>query len=277
VLLTHGEPSWSYLNRKLIPPLLAAGHRVVLFDQVGFGRSDKPSQEADYSYARHIAWNEDLLINHLDLTNVTALFQDWGGLLGLRVVANHPDRFARLLIANTFLPTGDVPSPVTSSGGPAMTEGFYGWKTFCHKSQLAGDGVAVLMGRGTAGPSNPGQGNGPGKIGPEEAAAYGAPFPDETYKAGARAFPELVPTPSDDATGRPQPLQSAENAVAWASVFTKWEKPLLTAFGETDKVMAGMDATWQTACPGAKGQAHTIIKGAGHFLQVCTRSSPGNP
>ena len=107
LLLTHGEPSWSYLYRKMVPPLLAKGYRLVLFDQVGFGRSDKPTKEEDYSYARHIAWNEDLLIKHLDLHNVTGVFQDWGGLLGLRVVAAHPDRFRRLVIANSFLPVCD--------------------------------------------------------------------------------------------------------------------------------------------------------------------------
>ena len=255
ILLPHGEPSWSYLNRKLIPPLLEAGHRVVLFDQVGFGRSDKPVKEEDYSYERHVAWNEDLLINHLDLRGVTALLQDWGGLLGLRVVATHPERFRRLCLANTFLPTCD-------DSFFAVNEGFYGWKTFAASSKLAGDRLASMMIRGTAGPSAGLE----GAISKAEAAAYGAPYPTDEYKAGARVFPELVPTPPSDPTGRPQLHGGEENKAAW-KVLEALQIPVLTAFGDNDPVMAGCDKIWQERCVGAKGQPHCLIKGAGHFVQ----------
>ena len=108
ILLTHGQPTWSYLNRRLVRPLVNQGHRVIMFDQVGFGWSDKPTQKHDYTYERHVAWNEDLLCNHLNLNNLTAVFQDWGGLIGLRVTARNANRFSRLVLANTILPTGDI-------------------------------------------------------------------------------------------------------------------------------------------------------------------------
>lgn len=123
VLLTHGNPTWSYLNRRLVRPLLERGHRVVLFDQVGCGQSDKPADVSDYTYDRHVMWNEDLLCNHLNLSNVTALMQDWGGLIGLRVAANHPARFDRLVISNTILPTCDV----SFEGEAYVGQGFYDW------------------------------------------------------------------------------------------------------------------------------------------------------
>ena len=263
LLLTHGEPSWSYLYRKMVPPLLAKGYRLVLFDQVGFGRSDKPTEEEDYSHARHIAWNEDLLIKHLDLHNVTGVFQDWGGLLGLRVVAAHPDRFRRLVIANTFL-------PVCDDSIFEVPEGFFQWKAFAKMSGLKGDGDAedriakMMASSGTA--LRLGQGD-VRNISDAEALAYAAPFPSDDYKAGARAFPELVPTAPSDPTGRPQPEQGAENRAAWEEVFSKFEKPVITAFGDQDNVMVGTDTFWHENCPGCAGQAHTMIEGAGHFVQ----------
>lgn len=253
VLLTHGEPSWSYLNRNLVPPLLDQGYRVVLFDQVGFGQSDKPVSESDYSYYRHVMWNEDLLINHLNLKDITAVFQDWGGLLGLRVVARNPTRFARFVVANTFLPTGD-------NAQLKVNDGFYNWKNFVHKTGLRKEGtVGRVVGRGAAGPSNP-------KLSAAEIAAYDAPFPTEEHKAGARIFPELVPTPDNDQTGRPQDAGREENKAAWA-VLTEWRKPVLCAFASDDIVMKGGDQVWLDNCPGTKGQPHVQIPGCGHFLQ----------
>ena len=267
LLLTHGEPSWSYLYRHMIPPLLAKGHRLLLFDQVGFGRSDKPAREQDYSYERHVAWGEDLLINHLDLHNVTGVFQDWGGLLGLRVVAAHPDRFRRLVIANTFM-------PVCDDSFFEVSDGFYGWKRLAARSQLQSDGeggggehdmLANLMGGAGTGLRLP-QGD-LRLISAEERLAYIAPFPSDEYRAGARRFPELVPTSPSDPTGRPQPLGGEENRRAWTECFDVFQKPVITAFGDEDTVMAGAEKIWQERCPGCRGQAHTYIKGANHFLQ----------
>jgi haloalkane dehalogenase len=235
VLMLHGEPSWSYLYRKMIPIVVAAGHRVVAPDLVGFGRSDKPVRREDYTYQRHVDWMRHVLLG-LDLRDVTLVCQDWGGLLGLRLVAEHPERFARVVTANTFLPTGDVPA------GPA----FLAWKEYSQTTPDFQLGRIVSGGSATALP-------------PEVVAAYDAPFPDDRYKAGARQFPLLVPVTPDDPAAEP-------NRKAW-KVLSRWTKPWLTAFSDGDPVTVGGDRIFQERIPGAKGVRHTTIAGGGHFLQ----------
>jgi haloalkane dehalogenase len=235
VLLLHGEPSWSYLYRKMIPVLLQAGLRVVAPDLVGFGRSDKPARREDYTYQRHVDWMLGFVCT-LDLEDITLVCQDWGGLIGLRLVAEHGHRFARVVAANTFLPTGDQPVP------PA----FLAWQKFSQEVPELPIGQIIQMGCVTTLP-------------PEVIAAYEAPFPDERYKAGARQFPLLVPTRPDDPASEP-------NRKAWQAL-RRWKKPFLTAFSDQDPITRGADLLLQSLIPGAAGQPHTTIQGAGHFLQ----------
>jgi haloalkane dehalogenase len=235
ILLLHGEPSWSYLYRHMIPLLADAGHRVVAPDLVGFGRSDKPAAPEDYSYQRHLDWLWGT-IEALALREITLVCQDWGGLLGLRIVAEHPERFARVVAANTALPTGE--------GSPS--EGFTAWRTF---SQTVPElPIARILQAGST-----------TKLSDAVLAAYEAPFPDERYKAGARAFPVLVPISPED------PAASA-NRRAWEAL-RRFEKPFLTAFSDEDKVLGGLEGPFQREIPGARGRAHPTIRGAGHFLQ----------
>jgi haloalkane dehalogenase len=219
----------------MIPLLTAAGLRVVAPDLVGFGRSDKPADRADYSYARHVDWMRQALFDGLGLADLTLVGQDWGGLIGLRLVAEHPDRFSRVVVANTFLPTGDDP----------VSEAFLRWQRFATESPRFDIGRVVADATTTPLP-------------PEVVAAYDAPFPDDTYTAGARAFPALVPTSPDD------PAAPA-NRAAW-EVLATWEKPFLTAFSDGDPVTAGGDRAFQRRVPGAQGMPHTTLHG-GHFLQ----------
>lgn len=235
VLLLHGEPSWSYLYRKMIPVLVAAGLRAVAPDLVGFGRSDKPTRRADYTYQRHVDWTRGVL-EHLNLRALTLVCQDWGGLIGLRLAAEHPERFARIVAANTFLPTGDV------ALGPA----FLAWQKFSQEIPEFQVGAIVNGACVTA-------------LAPEVVAAYDAPFPDERFKEGARQFPMLVPNAPDD------PAAPA-NRKAWAAL-GRWKKPFLTAFSDSDPITGGADRLLQEAIPGARGQPHTTIVGGGHFLQ----------
>jgi haloalkane dehalogenase len=235
VLLLHGEPSWSYLYRKMIPLLTAAGHRVVAPDLVGFGRSDKPVRREDYSYQRHVDWTRGV-IEQLDLRGITLVCQDWGGLIGLRLAAEHEDRFARIVAANTFLPTGDMPPG----------DAFLTWRKFSQETPEFPVGRIVQGGCVTS-------------LTPEVVAAYDAPFPDDRYKAGARQFPALVPISPDDPA-------SAPNRRAW-EVLNRWRKPFLTAFSDSDPITRGADGFLQQAIPGARGQPHTTIADAGHFLQ----------
>ncbi|SLN27223.1 Haloalkane dehalogenase [Falsiruegeria litorea R37] len=235
VLTMHGEPSWSYLYRHMIPVFTGAGHRVIAPDLVGFGRSDKPSQRSDYSYERHVGWMGSL-VRQLDLENITLVCQDWGGLIGLRLWAEMPDRFARIVVANTALPTGDQP----------MGEAFTAWRTFSQEVPEFPAG-RIIYGGTTS------------KLTDEEVAAYDAPYPDETYKEGARQFPVLVPDSPDNPS-------SQANREAWG-VIRGLDTPVLTAFGADDKIMAGVDKVFQKLCPGAAGQPHTILPDAGHFLQ----------
>jgi haloalkane dehalogenase len=236
VLLMHGEPSWSYLYRKMIPVLTAAGLQVVAPDLVGFGRSDKPSERTDYTFARHVEWIRALLFDQLDLTDITLVCQDWGGLIGLRLVGEHPGRFARVVAANTFLPTGD-----TNPG-----DAFFAWQKFSQEIEVFPTG-GIVRG-GCAKP-----------VTPEVEAAYDAPFPDETYKAGARQFPLLVPSRPDD------PAHDA-NVAAWVGL-AAFDRPFLCAFSDSDPITKGADRNLKERIAGAQGQPHTTIVGGGHFLQ----------
>jgi len=236
VLLMHGEPSWSYLYRKMIPVLTGAGLQIVAPDLVGFGRSDKPTERSDYTFARHVEWMRELLFDRLDLNDITLVCQDWGGLIGLRLVGEHPERFARVVAANTFLPTGD-----TSPG-----EAFFNWQRFSQEVEVFPTGFIVNSGCVS-------------DLSPEVVAAYDAPFPDESYKAGARAFPLLVPSRPDD------PAHDA-NVAAWEGL-AAFDRPFLTAFGDSDPITGGAHKNLQERIAGAKGQRHTTIVGGGHFLQ----------
>ncbi len=234
VLLMHGEPSWSYLYRKFVAPLTAAGHRVVVPDLIGFGKSDKPAARTDYTYERHVQWMRDWLLAN-DLTDITLFCQDWGGLIGLRLVAAFPERFARLVIANTGLPIGT-----------GWSEGFAAWLKFSQSVPEFPTGVIVNSGTTR-------------DLTSAEIAAYDAPFPDERYKEGARQFPILVPI-------TPEHGSVAENKAAW-EVLGRFEKPVLTCFSDKDAVTSGGEKAFIGRVPGAKDQPHTIIKGGGHFLQ----------
>jgi haloalkane dehalogenase len=236
VLLLHGEPSWSFLYRRVIPVLLDAGLRVVAPDLVGFGRSDKPAEPSDYTYARHVEWMRAAVLDELGLTGITLVGQDWGGLIGLRLVAEHPDRFARVVVANTGLPTGDSP----------MSDAFLAWQRFAQTAPQFE--VGRIVSNGTV-----------SELRPEVVAVYDAPFPDDSYKAGARAFPALVPTRPDD------PASDA-NRAAWQALAT-WRKPFLTAFSDGDPITGGGDRVFQKLVPGADGMPHTTLQGGGHFLQ----------
>jgi len=235
VLMMHGEPSWSFLYRKVIDAVVKSGLRAVAPDLVGFGRSDKPTRGEDYTYQRHVDWMAGFL-NAVDLRGVTLLCQDWGGLIGLRLVAEHEARFDRVIAANTFLPTGEQKVP----------DAFFAWQKFSQQVPELPIGGIVRMGCAIE----------PSK---EILAAYEAPFPDESYKAGARKFPLLVPTSPDDPASEP-------NRRAW-KVLEQFRKPFLTAFGDSDPITKGGDHALQKRIPGCAGQPHTTIAKAGHFLQ----------
>lgn len=236
VLLLHGEPSWSYLHRHMVPPLVAAGHRVIVPDQVGFGRSDKPSEQGDYSYARHVEWMSSLIFGALDLTDITFFGQDWGGLIGLRLVAAQPDRFARVAVGNTGLPTGDRPP----------SEAFLAWQEFSQTAPVFPIGAIINGGTVT-------------ELSAEVIAAYDAPYPDDSYKAGARIWPSFVPTSPDDP-------EAPANRAAW-EVLERFDRPFLCCFSDADPITGGGEKAFIGRVPGTAGQSHTTIEGAGHFLQ----------
>ena len=234
VLMMHGEPSWSYLYRHMIPPV-AERARVLAPDLVGFGKSDKLPNKTDYSYAKHVAWMSEWL-EAMDLRDVLLVCQDWGGLIGLRLVAAYPERFAGVVAANTMLPVGDGHAP----------EAFRRWQAF---SQTVEDmPVGQMIQSGTT-----------RELLPQEVAAYDAPFPDARYKAGAHIFPSLVPTEADD------PENPAQKR-AWESL-SRFDKPFVTAFSDSDPITGGGDKIFQSKVPGTQGQPHKVLKGGHHFLQ----------
>ena len=235
-LLLHGEPTWSFLYRDVVDVLVAQGVRAVVPDLVGFGRSDKPARQADHTYARHVEWLRVLALDVLDLRDVTLVGQDWGGLLGLRLVAEHLDRFRAVVAANTGLPTGDVPMPEV-------------WWRFRRAVERAEHlDVGRLVAAGCATPMSA-----------EVRAAYDAPYPDDSYTAGPRAMPTLVPTSPDD------PATPA-NRAAWKTL-THADLPFLVAFSDGDPITGPMAPVLRRSMPGARGLEHPVVAGAGHFLQ----------
>ena len=270
VLCMHGQPTWSYLYRHMIPVLNRAGLRVLAPDLVGFGRSDKPAAREDYTYQRQVDWMNAWLREN-DVTGATLVAQDWGGLIGLRMVAENPDRFARVVTANTGLPAPkDVPeeraravrefrrgisTPTLAEMGaalaspdPEMPE-----KSFCYWQRYTWDTEELPIGLLIAGIVD-------GRVlSAEEIAAYDAPFPDPSYMMGPRAMPSQVPTLPDDPS-------LAANLRAW-EVLSKWDKPFLCAFTDNDPVTRGADEPMRRRIPGAMNRAHPTIAGGGHFLQ----------
>ena len=236
VLLLHGEPSWSYLYRDVVEVLADRGLRSVVPDLVGFGRSDKPVDVGDHSYARHVEWVRALAFDVLDLRDVTLVGQDWGGLIGLRLVAEHLDRFARVVAANTGLPTGDLDMP------PVWWE----FRRAVERAEVLDVGRLVQSGCRT-------------RLDDAVRAAYDAPFPDETFLAGPRAMPLLVPTAPDDPA-------TAANRAAWATL-RGLDLPFLVAFSDGDPITGAMGPVLRRSMAGAHGLEHPVVEGAGHFLQ----------
>lgn len=234
ILMLHGEPSWSYLYRYMIPVCVAAGHRVIAPDLIGFGKSDKPTSVDAYSYQAHMDWMQTF-IDKLDLNNITLVCQDWGSLIGLRLAAENASRFKAIAIGNGMLPTGEEPVP----------KAFKLWRAFALHSPWFPIGRIINSGTFKT-------------LSKDELRAYDAPFPSKKYKAGTRAFPALVPTSPDN------PATEA-NKAAW-EILEKWDKPFLTTFSNGDPITRGGDKYMQKRIPGAKGQNHITLKG-GHFLQ----------
>ncbi len=234
VLMLHGEPSWSYLYRFMIPKVAAAGMRVVTPDLIGFGKSDKPSEQSDYSYSGQVAWLHHW-IEALDLRDITLVCQDWGSLFGLRLAAEHSDRFAAIVISNGGLPTGEEP----------MSLVWRIWEKFSRFSPWFPIGRIVQSGIKR-------------KLSAGELAAYDAPFPDDSFKAAARVYPSLVPV--DASTPEAQ-----ANQRAW-KVFQKWDKPFITCYSDGDPITRGAGARFLREVPGIRNYAHTTLHG-GHFIQ----------
>tara|TARA_X000001036_G_scaffold234323_1_gene218778 strand:+ start:555 stop:1451 length:897 start_codon:yes stop_codon:yes gene_type:complete len=235
VLLLHGEPTWGYLYRNFIDPLVEKGLRVVVPDLPGFGKSDKLSKREGYTYEKFVKWM-DVWLNKIDLNDITFFGQDWGGLIGLRLVVNNQDRFDNIVLSNTGLPTGDRP----------LGEAFESWKNYSQTVENFHIGGIVKGGTVT-------------EMSQETIDAYNAPFPDDSYKEAARQFPLLVPNSTDDPSYQ-------NNVEAW-EILKKWEKPLLCAFSDQDHIFKGVENTFIKHIPGAEGINHVQIQGAGHFLQ----------
>lgn len=234
VVLLHGEPTWSYLYRTMIPPLVGAGYRVLAPDLIGFGKSDKPTRMSDYTYLRHVEWVTSWL-ESLDLSDITVFVQDWGSLIGLRVAAEQEHRFSRIVVGNGFLPTAQQSTPLA----------FHIWRTFARFSPIFPIGRIVQTGTVH-------------HLAPEVTAAYDAPFPSRRHLAGARVFPRLVPT-------SPQDPAIPANRAAWEAL-GRWEKPFLCVFGANDPILGRADRPLIEHVPGARNQPHDRIR-AGHFLQ----------
>ena len=236
VLLLHGEPSWAYLYRHMVPVLTAAGLRCVVPDLVGFGRSDKPAEQTDHTYERHVGWMSAAAFGALDLRDAIFFGQDWGGLIGLRLVAAEPDRFAGVVVSNTGMPTGDR----------APNEAFLAWQRFASTTEDFPVGAIISGGCTT-------------KLDADVVAGYDAPFPDDSFKAGPRRMPSLVPTSPDD------PSHDA-NVAAW-DVLRSYDRPFVCAFSDSDPITKGGERQFLGTVPGTDGQPHTTIAGGGHFVQ----------
>jgi haloalkane dehalogenase len=235
LLLPHGEPSWGYLYRFMIPPFVAAGHRVIVPDLIGFGRSDKPVERSTYTYDAHVRWMKSFL-DGLALENVTVFSQDWGGLITLRIAGEEPDRFARIAAGNTGLPVGE-----------SLGEGFDFWLQLSQTADFLDCGALIASTMGHR------------QLSDAEQDAYRAPFPDERYMAGAREFPTLVPI-------TPAHASVAENRAAWKTL-ERWEKPFVTFWGLADRVLGDLGQTFIDRIPGAKNQPHRVFENGGHFIQ----------
>jgi len=234
ILMLHGEPTWSYLYRYMIPVCAAAGHRVIAPDLIGFGKSDKPTKIDDYTYQTHMDWML-AFIEKMDLKNITLVCQDWGSLIGLRLAAENPSRFKAIVVGNGMLPTGDQEAPAA----------FKIWKNFALHSPWFPIARIIEFGSFKS-------------LSKDERRAYDAPFPTSKFKIGTRAFPRLVPTDTKN------PATQA-NRDAWKAL-EKWEKPFLTTFSNGDPITKGGDKYMRDRIPGSKGMNHITLKG-GHFLQ----------
>jgi haloalkane dehalogenase len=252
IVLLHGEPSWSYLYRKVIPLLTSAGHRVIAPDLIGFGKSDKPAHITDYTYDRQVEWLRTALFDNLQLKHITLYAQDWGGILSLRLVAFEPEYFARVMVANTAFPVGGRNSNFVPNDAPLKFATFFGsrtWKLFARWTPVFPIGKMV---KSMATES---------ELTPDILAGYQAPFPDNRYLAGVRAMPQLIPM-------NPKSPDSQKNREAW-QLLANFDKPFRTAFSDGDFQMQilPIDKVFQRHIKGAQNQRHVVIENAGHFLQ----------
>lgn len=235
VLMMHGEPSWSYLYRHMIPVCVAAGHRVIAPDLIGFGKSDKPTDINVFTYQKHMDWVTEF-ITQLGLKDLTLVCQDWGSLLGIRLAAEQEDRFDAIVVGNGMLPTG---------GEGKTPKAFRIWRAFAKNSPWFP--ISKIVNLGTF-----------KQLSKDELRAYDAPFPNAKYKKAARAFPALVPTTAND------PANEA-NSAAW-KILESWQKPFVTAFSNGDPITKGLEKHFYNRVPGTKNMPHKTLKG-GHFLQ----------
>jgi haloalkane dehalogenase len=257
VVLFHGEPTWSFLYRKMIPSLVKAGHRVLAPDLIGFGKSDKPTKKTDYTFPRHVEWMRSWLLQ-LDLKNITFFGQDWGSLIGLTVCAFEEDRIDRIMVANAGLPDPRHLERMEKARGAGSKEpqAFSRWQSWIEKqtsleiSKIMTGEIRELnfQGRVTLSLSN------------KEKAAYDAPYPDGTYLAGALVFPLLAPRGPED-------MEMLQYFIKAWEIYDHWEKPFLTAYGKADPILGWFDKVFQEYIPGAKGQPHREFADGIHFIQ----------